>query len=172
MSRINAREIVYQLLFPINFNIKEDNKISFNEAFENFYKPVEIDEEITNEMLIKNEGDILLTDKDTVFTDKEATLSNEDKEFIEKEYNGIIKNKETLLEIIKNNLTNYSIEKIYKPDLIALLIAVYEITFEDEISPKTSVNEAVNICKKYSTENSYKFVNGVLAEILKDKNNG
>ena len=52
------------------------------------------------------------------------------------------------------------------------MIAVYEITFEDEISPKTSVNEAVNICKKYSTENSYKFVNGVLAEILKDKNNG
>lgn len=172
MSRKNAREIVYQLLFPINFSIEKDSKISFNEAFENFYKPVEIDEEITNEMLIKNEGDILLTDKDTVFTDKEATLSNEDKEFIEKEYNGIIKNKETLLEIIKNNLTNYSIEKIYKPDLIALLIAVYEITFEDEISPKTSVNEAVNICKKYSTENSYKFVNGVLAEILKDKNNG
>lgn len=140
MSRINAREIVYQLLFPINFNIKEDNKISFEMALENLCEGV--------------------------------VLDDKDKEFIEKEYNGIIKNKETLLEIIKNNLTNYSIEKIYKPDLIALLIAVYEITFEDEISPKTSVNEAVNICKKYSTENSYKFVNGVLAEILKDKNNG
>ena len=140
MSRKNAREIVYQLLFPINFSIEEDSKISFEMALENLCEGV--------------------------------VLDAEDKEFIEKEYNGIIKNKETLLEIIKNNLTNYSIEKIYKPDLIALLIAVYEITFEDEISPKTSVNEAVNICKKYSTENSYKFVNGVLAEILKDKNNG
>lgn len=140
MSRKNAREIVYQLLFPINFSIEKDSKISFEMALENLCEGV--------------------------------VLDDEDKEFIEKEYNGIIKNKETLLEIIKNNLTNYSIEKIYKPDLIALLIAVYEITFEDEISPKTSVNEAVNICKKYSTENSYKFVNGVLAEILKDKNNG
>lgn len=140
MSRKNAREIVYQLLFPINFSIEEDSKISFEMALENLCEGV--------------------------------VLDDEDKKFIEKEYNGIIKNKETLLEIIKNNLTNYSIEKIYKPDLIALLIAVYEITFEDEISHKTSVNEAVNICKKYSTENSYKFVNGVLAEILKDKNNG
>ena len=140
MSRKNAREIVYQLLFPINFSIEKDSKISFEMALENLCEGV--------------------------------VLDDEDKKFIEKEYNGIIKNKETLLEIIKNNLTNYSIEKIYKPDLIALLIAVYEITFEDEISPKTSVNEAVNICKKYSTENSYKFVNGVLAEILKDKNNG
>lgn len=140
MSRINAREIVYQLLFPINFSIEEDSKISFEMALENLCEGV--------------------------------VLDDEDKKFIEKEYNGIIKSKEILLEIIKNNLTNYSIEKIYKPDLIALLIAVYEITFEDEISPKTSVNEAVNICKKYSTENSYKFVNGVLAEILKDKNNG
>lgn len=140
MSRKNAREIVYQLLFPINFSIEEDSKISFEMALENLCEGV--------------------------------VLDDEDKKFIEKEYNGIIKNKETLLEIIKNNLTNYSIEKIYKPDLIALLIAVYEITFEDEISPKTSVNEAVNICKKYSTENSYKFVNGVLAEILKDNNNG
>lgn len=140
MSRKNAREIVYQLLFSINFSIEEDSKISFEMALENLCEGV--------------------------------VLDDEDKEFIEKEYDGIIKNKETLLEIIKSNLTNYSIEKIYKPDLIALLIAVYEITFEDEISPKTSVNEAVNICKKYSTENSYKFVNGVLAEILKDKNNG
>ena len=140
MSRKNAREIVYQLLFPINFSIEKDSKISFEMALENLCEGV--------------------------------VLDDEDKEFIEKEYNGIIKNKETLLEIIKNNLTNYSIEKIYKPDLIALLIAVYEITFEDEISPKTSVDEVVNICKKYSTENSYKFVNGVLANILKDNNNG
>lgn len=140
MSRKNAREIVYQLLFPINFSIEKDSKISFEMALENLCEGV--------------------------------VLDDEDKKFIEKEYNGIIKNKETLLEIIKNNLTNYSIEKIYKPDLIALLIAVYEITFEDEISPKTSVDEVVNICKKYSTENSYKFVNGVLANILKDNNNG
>lgn len=140
MSRKNAREIVYQLLFPINFSIEKDSKISFEMTLENLCEGV--------------------------------VLDDEDKKFIEKEYNGIIKNKETLLEIIKNNLTNYSIEKIYKPDLIALLIAVYEITFEDEISPKTSVDEVVNICKKYSTENSYKFVNGVLANILKDNNNG
>ena len=51
-----------------------------------------------------------------------------------------------------------------------LVLAVYELKFaEGKIQPSIVINEAVELSKKYSTEKSYSFVNGVLAKVI---NNG
>jgi N utilization substance protein B len=53
-----------------------------------------------------------------------------------------------------------------KVDLSILRLAMYEIKYEDDIDAKVSVNEAVELAKKYGTDNSASFVNGVLAKLL------
>mgnify|MGYP002516849677 CR=1 FL=1 len=67
--------------------------------------------------------------------------------------------------MILSKLKNWTIERIFKIDLAILSRAIYEILFIDNIPVKVSANEAVELAKKYSTEKSYSFVNGVLATI-------
>jgi N utilization substance protein B len=51
-------------------------------------------------------------------------------------------------------------------DLTLIRLAVYEIKFDEDIPDKVAVNEAVELAKKYGTDDSSSFVNGVLAKIL------
>lgn len=52
-----------------------------------------------------------------------------------------------------------------KVDLTLLRLAVYEIKFEDDIPTGVAINEAVELAKKYGTDGSFSFVNGILAKI-------
>ena len=49
------------------------------------------------------------------------------------------------------------------------MLAIYEIKFLKETPEKVIINEAVELSKKYSTDKSYSFINGVLAKVLKDE---
>lgn len=69
-------------------------------------------------------------------------------------------------ELIKANLSNWSFERIAKTDLAIIRTAVAEIKYLDYIPQAVSVNEAVKLSKKYSDDNSYKFVNSVLGKII------
>ena len=51
-----------------------------------------------------------------------------------------------------------------KVDLTLIRLAVYEIRFEEEIPVKVSINEAIELAKKYGTDDSPAFVNGILAK--------
>ena len=63
--------------------------------------------------------------------------------------------------------------RIFKVDLAILKVAVFEMLFSNEKTPsKVIINEAVELAKKYSTDKSYKFVNGVLASINKGEMDG
>ena len=52
-------------------------------------------------------------------------------------------------------------------DLAILVLAVYELKFAGEVVPTIVINEAVELSKKYSTDKSYSFINGVLAKVIK-----
>lgn len=100
-------------------------------------------------------------------------LTEEDREFIQNEYDGLIQNNDKLEEIISKYLKGYILARIYKIDLAILKIAVYEMLFSDTKTPcNVIINEAVELSKKYSTEKSYSFVNGVLASVLKGEIDG
>lgn len=94
-------------------------------------------------------------------------LDQDDKDFVINEYEGLIKHNDEICEIISNNLKGYTLNRIYKIDLSILKIAVYEIVFSSLKTPSSVViNEAVELAKKYSTDKSYSFVNGVLASVV------
>ena len=70
------------------------------------------------------------------------------------------------IKIIKDNVTGYELERVYKVDLAILVLAVYELKFTVGVVPSIIINEAVELSKKYSTEKSYSFINGVLAKVV------
>lgn len=69
--------------------------------------------------------------------------------------------------IIEKNLVGWTIKRISKVSLAVLRLAVCEILYFDDIPVSVSINEAVEITKKYSTEQDASFVNGVLGSVSK-----
>ncbi len=82
---------------------------------------------------------------------------------------GIQKNKEEISGQIEKNLkADWKLERISKVDLAILKLAIYELRFT-KVPFKVVINEAVELAKKYGQESSKKFVNGILASVVKEK---
>ena len=90
----------------------------------------------------------------------------EDKDFAK---NIVIKfenNREFLMTLISNNLIGYEIDRVYKTDLALMLEALTEVYYL-QTPTQITINEVLNLAKKYSTEKSSRFINGVLSSIIK-----
>jgi len=96
-----------------------------------------------------------------------------EKEYIIDAYNKIKDNIEEIDNLIENTLEGWKINRLAKIDLAILRIALYEILYRNDIPVEVSINEAIETAKKYSSEDSYKFINGVLGSIVRtlDKDN-
>lgn len=82
---------------------------------------------------------------------------------------GIINNVEEVDALIEKTSTSWHVNRIPKVDLAILRLAIGEMNYSEDIPTVVSINEAVNIAKKYSTEQSSKFINGILRSIVKEK---
>lgn len=91
-----------------------------------------------------------------------------EREYIVDAYEHITDKMELIDEHIENHLQGWKIDRIAKVDLNALRIAIYEILYRDDIPVEVAINEAIEIVKKYSNEESFKFVNGVLGSFIKE----
>ena len=70
-------------------------------------------------------------------------------------------------DLLRNTSENWKLHRMPVVDLSILRCATYEILYVDDIDPATSINEAVEIAKSYSTPDSSKFINGILDNIRK-----
>lgn len=84
------------------------------------------------------------------------------------EVKAIIKDHDRIDELIKNAAPAWPIDKLNKIDLAILRYAIYELT-STSTPPKVIIDEAVEIAKKYGSEKSASFVNGVLGTIFKNQ---
>lgn len=82
---------------------------------------------------------------------------------------GVEKKKQEIDDTIIQHLENWTIDRIASVERTVLRIAIYEITFIEDIPENVSINEAVELAKKYADEKSGKFVNGVLSKIIAKK---
>lgn len=90
-----------------------------------------------------------------------------DSEFILKVINGVHKNTSTIDKSISQTAPEWPLEQIASIDKTILRLAIFELLFEKEVPPKVVINEAVELAKAYGSENSSKFVNGVLGTLFK-----
>lgn len=81
----------------------------------------------------------------------------------------IATNAEHIDTVLKDVVKNWDIERIAIVDRNILRIAICEVLYFDDIPPKVSIDEAIEIAKIYSTPDSGKFVNGILDKVVKRK---
>lgn len=93
-------------------------------------------------------------------------LKTEDASFAENILSAVREHKNELLKEIDDHIFNFKENRLYNEDKCILLIAMAEIKYFDEIPPVVSVDEAVNLATKYSTEHSPDFINGLLAGVI------
>ena len=99
---------------------------------------------------------------------KESRDFSEDKDgYIISSFNGVYENLETIDGVISDNLKGWTIDRISKVSLAVLRLAIYEIRYIDDIPESVTIDEAVELCKKYSTTEDASFVNGVLGSVVR-----
>lgn len=88
-------------------------------------------------------------------------------EYIYHAIDTIIKNLEKIDLEIKKYIKGWSINRLAKVDLAILRISIYEIIYREDIPIEVSINEAIEIAKKFSTDESSKFINGILGSFVR-----
>jgi len=94
-------------------------------------------------------------------------LNEQELNFVNELILAVDNNKENIDIIIKQNIENWGIERLTKIDLNILRLAIVEIIYLKNTPIKVVINEAVELAKTFGTDNSSKFVNGVLGKIIK-----
>ena len=96
---------------------------------------------------------------------EQEKLSDNDKEYIRDIADGVFKNGKYIDGIIEKNSKKWKIDRIPKVDLCILRLSIYEMRFRKDIPSSVSINEAVELAKKYSDFEAGSFVNGVLGKV-------
>jgi len=87
------------------------------------------------------------------------------REFARELVTGYLENKESVDARISANSSNWSLARMAKIDLSIIRLAVYELVCRPEIPRNVTINEAIEISKKFCSEESPAFVNGILDEV-------
>jgi N utilization substance protein B len=150
MKRRVAREIALQSLYQI-----EMNHVSPMDAVTSVIEEAEND----------NESELEVADE---------KLSPD---YIIELVEGTFTHKKEIDILLEEYLKGWQMDRLSRIDREVLRLAVYEMVYRDDVPPKVVVNEAIELSKHFGTEESGKFVNGVLGKMireldsLKDKNN-
>lgn len=139
MSRKFARDAAFKALFQLDFNFEEDKR------------------EYCEDLAIQ-----------TMFDDN-PKLMKKDLEYIESTVKGARAHLEEIDEIITAHLKEgWQLSRLMAADRNILRLAIYEMKFGDSsISKGIAINEAVELAKRYGTDDSGRFVNGILEAISK-----
>jgi N utilization substance protein B len=127
-------------------------------------KSREIAMKLLFEMSINKESyeDILENFKENTDVD----LNDIDMPYITKVLTGIHDNGKEIDKTIEKHLIKWKLDRLSKMNLAILRISTYEILFEEEIPNIVSVNEGIELAKKYGEDSSPAFINGILAKMI------
>lgn len=137
LSRHEIRQMAVQALFPLDFNQDLEKKDAILHVIELEHEEM-IDEE--HENFVPTYLDLLVT--------------------------GVCENKEPLDKMIQEHLRRgWSLQRLSKMDVTILRIALFEMLYVDNVPNKVALNEAIELAKTFSDDQSRKFINGVLSTI-------
>ena len=135
MTRRELRDNVFKMLFRIEFHEAEEMP----------------------EQLALFEAEL-----DTLFDGKQG---QENRDYLTNKCNDIFSHITELDEAINEVSSGWKTSRMSKVDLTIIRLAVYEMRYEEDIPVAVSINEAVELAKKYGTDDSASFVNGILAKL-------
>lgn len=148
-----ARERAVQFLFQYDLNPPDDLEASLNHFWES-QRPSAIAEE-------KGEA------RKTGATESSAPSSEDaaTRLFADPLIRGVLEHRQELDAVIRKHALNWELHRIAVVDRNVMRLAIYEMLHREDIPPIVSINEAVDIAKKFSTQDSGRFVNGILDKV-------
>ncbi len=90
-------------------------------------------------------------------------------DFSERLVKGVEQHRDDLDRVIEHYSSNWKVDRMAHVDRTILRIATYELLYCDDIPPKVAINEAIDIGKKYGSEDSGAFINGVLDKVKSEE---
>ena len=142
MKRSLIREHLFKLLFRIEFNKPEDMPEQVRLYFEDGF-----------------------ADEDHTSTGSD--IPEADRKYISEKYGRILERLPEIDDMIDNAARGWSIKRIGKVELSVLRLAIYEMLYDDDIPVGVAIDEAVELSKRFGTDASGPFVNGILASLVK-----
>jgi N utilization substance protein B len=153
-KRREARERTVQFLFQHDLNPPSDLAAEL-EQFWNSQRTAAIEEEKSG----------MATWGEKVELPPPTAEEAETRLFAEPLIKGVLEHRDAIDEQIKKHAKNWDFHRIAAVDRNIMRLAIYEMLHREDIPPVVSINEAVDIAKKFSTQDSGKFVNGILDKI-------
>ena len=99
------------------------------------------------------------------FREEQVEITGRVREFAEGLVQGVQAQREVIDEAIRARSKNWSLSRMPRVDLNVMRLATYELMFRSDIPKKVSINEAIEIVRRYGDKESPAFVNGILDEI-------
>jgi len=155
--RREARERAVQFLFQFELNPPEDLVGALNSFWTSQY---EVQPDQSKPVYPQEETEVEAPAPST----KEVSV----RLFADPLITGVIEHREELDQTIKKHVKNYALHRIAVVDRNILRLAIYEMLHRQDIPPIVSINEAVDIAKRFSTDDSGRFVNGILDKVKDD----
>ncbi|WP_019909673.1 transcription antitermination factor NusB [Paenibacillus sp. HW567] len=141
MKRRLAREIIVQSLYQMEMNDVES---------------AEAVEMLIAEASEENETEHVITD--------EIEL----KAYVVEHVNGVWEHKMAIDDMLEHYLKGWQMSRLSRVDRQILRLATFEMVFGNDVPAKVAVNEAIDLAKHFGTEDSGKFVNGVLGKMIQE----
>lgn len=94
-------------------------------------------------------------------------IKDKDKAYIEEKYEKIFSLQDDIDEKINEAASGWKTSRMNRADLAILRLAVYEMLYDEDIPVGVAINEAVELAKKYSSEEGPAFINGILGKLSK-----
>ena len=104
----------------------------------------------------------------SLYFDGKNEFKDEDKEYIINKANAILDHKDEIDKEIETVSNKWKVDRMDKVDKAILRLAYYEMKMDEDVPDKVAVNEAVELSKKYSSDASPKFINGVLSNFVSE----
>lgn len=92
-----------------------------------------------------------------------------DRSFMEQLVRGTLAHREAIDTIIRGHLRGWTLERLAAVDRAILRMALYELLFHEDVPPKVTIDEAVELAKTFGDEASPKFINGVLSTVARER---
>ncbi len=105
-----------------------------------------------------------MPEQEMLFFEDDCAADAEDAEYISSKYQNIVEKLETIDSMLNERAENWDTARMGKVDLTILRLAVYEMTYDEEVPTGVAINEAVELAKKFGQDASSSFVNGILAK--------
>ncbi|MCM1040020.1 MAG: transcription antitermination factor NusB [Ruminococcus sp.] len=105
-----------------------------------------------------------MAEQEQLFFEDICEADGADEEYISTKYRKIAEKLETIDRMLNEKAENWNTDRMGKVDLTILRLAVYEITYDEDVPTGVAINEAVELAKKFGQDASSSFINGILAK--------